>query len=244
MKKIYFLCSLAMLSLVNCGSLPGASEKKSYFEKTPDEINTTTALKDFLAKNKSPKVVLRVNNSTNKLTENENVEVLYAIIEKELMANGFEVRDRQLFNQIVENKENTSDYTNLNKRTDTDLIIELMEMNTKVPYSTNIYIDGKTGDTKTSMFPYNNFGRNIEFKVIIIKTNQFAGSYKFNYTPCVDGCIIQQATPSFQEMKEMRKKQASETRTPEGFSVMYSKKENEDFVRLYTQKLIQSMRSN
>lgn len=241
---MYFLTTFALLSLINCGSLSGAGEKKSYFEKTADEINTTNALKEFLNKNKSPKVVLRVNNSTNKLTENENVEALYAIIEKELMANGFEVRDRQLFNQIVGNNENTSDYSNLNKRTDTDLIIELMEMNTKVPYSTNIFTDGKTGESKTSMFPYTNYGRNIEFKVIIIKTNQFAGSYKFNYTPCTDGCVIQQATPSFKELKEMRKKQANETKTPEGFSVMYSKKENEDFVRLYTQKLIQAMRSN
>lgn len=241
MKKIYFLKILIIYFFSSCSTFPGTSEKISYFEKSPDEISTTNALKEFLANNKSPKVVLRVNNSTNKLTENENVESLFAVIEKELMANGFQVRDRQLFNQIVDNKENTSDYENLYIKTDTDLIIELMEMNTKVPYSTNIYKDGKTGETKTSLFNYTDYGRSIEFKVIIIKSNQFAGSYKFNVTPCVNGCIIQKASPSFKEMKE---NQIDERKNEPGYSVKYDKSENEEYMKLFTRKLIDAMRDN
>ncbi|WOC51288.1 hypothetical protein BPO_0641 [Bergeyella porcorum] len=241
MKK-HILFILVALSMIRCTAFSGVSEKTVYIEKVPDEINTTKALKSFLIKNKSPKVVLRVNNSRNKLTENENVEALYSIIEKELMANGFDVRDRQLFNQIVENKDNTINYENLYKKTDTDLIIELMEMSTNVPYSTNIYKDQGTGELKTTTFPYKTQGRSIEFKVIIIKTNQFAGSYKFNFTPCMDGCVLQSAIPSFKELRKQNKYRKNDT--PTGYTIVHSKKENEDFVRESTQKLISAMRSN
>ena len=73
------------------------------FTKTPDEIVTTPSLKQFLANNKSPKVVLRVNAASYSVTKDENVDYLYNAIENQLLASGFVVRDRQLFNQIIGN---------------------------------------------------------------------------------------------------------------------------------------------
>lgn len=244
MKFFSFFTFFVIISILNSACFSGSSARKVFFPEIPDEINTTNSLKSFLTKNKAPKVVLRVSNSKNKVTENENVDALYAVIEKELMSNGFEVRDRQLFNQIIDSKENTSNYEDLNKATDTDLIIELMEMNTKIPYFTNKYIDGSTSEEKTMTFKHTEYGRSIEFKVIIIKSNQFAGSYKFNFTPCVNGCIIQAAIPSSKEFKEMRKNQKAEVKNPVGYSGVYNKRENEEFVRVSTQKLIHAMRDN
>lgn len=246
MKRCILLFLISVI-LVSCNAFPGASEKRIYFDEVPNEINTTAALKTFLSKNKNPKVVLRVNNSKYTITESENLESLYSIIERELMSNGFEVRDRLLFNQITENKDNTSNYENLYKKTDTDLILELMDMR-PVPFTTNIYRDLRTGETKTGYGNATEFGGSIEFKVVIIKTNQFAGSYIFNTTPCTEylnGCLYSPALLSSEEarrLEKIRKNQPVPPPSPE--LAIGIKKKNEDFVRYATQKLIAAMRSN
>lgn len=241
MKK-FLLSTIVFSTLISCAT--SSAGKISYIPKTADEINTTNSLRTFLSKNKNPKVVLRVNNSKYNLTQNENLEPLYSTIEKELMSNGFDVRDRLLFNQITENKDNTTDYQNLYSKTDTDLIIELMEMNA-VPYVTNIYKDEKTGEEKTGTFDMTKYGSSVEFKVIIIKTNQFAGSYRFHTTPCIEGCVYQAPILSFKDMKALNKlRKNQEPTNPEPKREYFDKKANEDFIRVATQKLISAMRNN
>lgn len=217
--------------------LGGCSTSKTLrFSNKQDDIVNTESLRDFLNSNKNPKVVLRVNTSSYTVTEDENIDYLYNIIENQLLASGFVVRDRQLFNQIIGNEENTVDYEKLKDKSDTDLIIELTKLNPQVIYKTNKYFN-KNGDERIeSSFIHERYGASVEFKVILINSNEFAGIYKFNYTPCVDGCVI---SKSLKELtKERKAKEKEEKKGYEGVE----KDELEIFIKDATQKLVAEMR--
>lgn len=238
----YFLSAVLLSGLVTSCT----TTKTAYFTKRENEVITTPALKEFLKKNKNPKVVLRITSANypfSRTIEENDFEIeegisqddynnLYNIIEKELMMNGFIVRDRELFKRILNNKENTLDYKKIGKQADTDLIIELTELNTNILHETNRYKENNTNEVTTSEIVYkNNTGQKMSFKAIIVDKNEFAGSYSFNYTPCVDGCVF-----------EDRSKKDREKGIFPGIERVYIKKENEDFVRYATQLLIKSMR--
>jgi len=228
--------SLNLLLLITaCLLLSCSTSKTLKFSKTPDDIIKTESLKDFLTSNKNPKVVLRVNSSSFSVTENENHDYLFNAIENQLLANGFVVRDRQLFNQIIENSDNSVNYTRLKDKSDTELIIELTNINSKILYETNKYIDGK-GNEKVDKHRHQHYGASVEFKVIIINTNEFAGSYKFNYTPCVNGCVI---SKSMKELEKERKEREKERK--KGYEGV-ERDELVVFIKDATDKLVEAMR--
>ena len=228
--KIIVVLLLA-ISFTSC-----SSTKILKFEKAQDDIVTTPTLTNFLSKNKSPKVVLRVNDASYTVTEDENVDYLYNAIENQLLASGFIVRDRQLFNQIIGNDDNNIDYEKLKEKSDTDLIIELTKIDPRVLYTTNKYY---TKDQEEKVDKYNTnerYGASIEFKVILIESNEFAGIYKFNYTPCVEGCVISKSMK--ERMEEMRERREEEAEGYEGVE----RDELEVFIKNATQQLVAEMR--
>jgi hypothetical protein len=225
MKKLFIL-PVALL-ILSC------STKFIKFTPSDNEIYTTDRLSEFLNANPSPKVVLRTPNSTGLTTEEDDVSSLYSAVEKEFLSQGFIVRDRNLFNQVISNNENTVDYAKLKLKTDTDLIIELIKIDWEVIYETNKYYDdkGKNGLLQDS---YKQFGAAVEFKVVLIDNNEFAGTYKFHYAPCAEGlgCEISE---SFKErMKRIERKK-------EGY-VAVEKDILEDFMRGATARLVNDMR--
>lgn len=173
------------LLLINCGT----PHKTGYikFQPTENEIIANSLLKDFLASNKMPKIVLRVPRSSSDVTEKSVYDVYYNAIEKEFLKAGFIVRDRALFNEILA-KNQSSDYSQIKELTDTDLILEVVNINPKVVYSTNKYFTKKK--YKERLLPSGEIrkaGASAEFKIVMVKTNQLAGDFKFNYTPCDEG---------------------------------------------------------
>ena len=230
------LKSLALLSLVLfLGSC--SSTKNLKFSQKADDIVTTASLKQFLSTNKTPKVVLRVNESSVEVTEGETNDYLYNAIENQLLSSGFIVRDRQLFNKIIGNDENNIDYKQLKEKSDTDLIIELTKLNPKILYETNKYYDKNDKEKVESSYNYKRYGASVEFKVVMIKSNEFAGVYKFNYTPCSSdkGCSISKSTS--QLMKERKKKSKEKEKGYEGVE----RDELEIFIKDATQKLVDEM---
>lgn len=163
--------------LTNCGGT-----KFVKFPEKENEVYPSPNLKSFLKDNKNPKVVLRIPSNKGEVTTSENKEYLYDAIEKELLKNGFIVRDRQLFNQVLSRTDNSADYSKLKERTDTDLIIELSKLN-DVLYETNKYKTSK-GKEGLLSYIYKRYGAEVEFKIILMKDNEFAGTYTFNYSPC------------------------------------------------------------
>ncbi|MCX7549028.1 hypothetical protein OS188_13815 [Xanthomarina sp. F1114] len=225
MKKV----AIIVLVLFTCG----CATKYIKFKPSENDIFSTDRLSTFLESNPSPKVVLRTLNLSSQATEDEDIGYLYSAIEKELLSNGFIVRDRNLFNQVVSNEENTVDYAKLKSKTDTDLIIELIKLDRKVIYETNKYYTDK-GKSGLLSDPYKQYGAVVEFKVVLIDNNEFAGTYKFHYAPCAEGKGCEISESFKKRMKRIEKEK-------EGY-VIVEKDVLEEFMRHATYRLIEDMR--
>ncbi|MBS1531731.1 MAG: hypothetical protein JSU01_15600 [Bacteroidetes bacterium] len=233
MKKLYFLAIVLLLS-AGCGSYTSMIK----YQQQPNDVYANNDLKDYLKSNKSPKIVLRVPNTNDKATSNtvvnQNNNVLYNAIEKELLKEGFNVRDRGLFNEIMD-KSKSADYSKLGEETDTDLILEVVNINTEIGYSTNkitlVNNNGKGAESSNvGVVDYKKNGASVEFRLIMVKNNEIAGNYKYNYTPCVNGCPLTDWTYN----KRTRALELKETVTVNLL---------EEFITRCTQDLISSIRS-
>ena len=228
-----FLISVAFLLLTGCGSYTSVIK----FQKVPDDVYANNNLREYLKNNKSPKIVLRVPNSNDKATSNTminpNNNVLYNAIEKELLKEGFNVRDRGLFNEIVD-KSKSADYTKLGEETDTDLILEVVSINTAVAYSTNnITLINNGNQSEKSVITSVNYkkpGASVEFRLIMVKNNEIAGNYKYNYTPCTNGCQLSDWTYN-KHTKVLELKETVEVNLLE------------EFMKTCTQQLVTSFKS-
>lgn len=228
MKKIVSILAIALLA--SC-----SSNKYIKLTKLNDEINPSENLISFFKNNPNPKVVVRTNSTSMDVTESAQNNYLYDVVEKVLLKNGFVVRDRQLFNKIISNDENTIDYSQLKTKTDTDIIIEVNKLNREKLYETNKYVNDKSKEFKL-VNPFKINGAEVEFKVTLIKDNEFAGTYKFNYTPCSldNGCKIDESFDS--KWKRIKKGKEKETYEIVQTSVM------EDFMKNATEKLVESIK--
>lgn len=207
------------------------------FPKQPDEVFANPNLINFFKSNKSPNIVLRVPNNNDKATSNTSLNkdnnVLYNAIEKELLRNGFSVRDRGLFNELL-SKSQTTDYSKIKELTNTDIILEVVNIDPAVVYTTNkITILGKKRNTEQiGNVDYKKYGASVEYRIIMVKNNEIAGTYKYNYQPCADGCEL----GSFNFIGKRNNKQLELKET-------ISVNTLEDFIKRCTQDLIKSFRA-
>lgn len=236
MRHILSIFSIGILLLASCKS----ETKIIRFPTLPDETYANPNLKDFFKSNKNPNIVLRVPNNNDKATSNtstsKNNDVLYNTIEKELLKENFSVRDRGLFNELL-SKSSTSDYSKIKELTNTDIILEVVNIDPSVLYSTNkvTTITTKKGTDKEKEaignLDYKEKGASVEYKVILVRNNEIAGSYKFNYKPCPNGCQL--TTFKFIGKKNSLKPDLKETVE---INTM------EEFLKITTRKLVASFR--
>jgi len=136
-------------------------------------------------------VLLRVPYTPSKASEVSvsSFNSLFSTIETELSKNGFSVRDRQIFNELIStNKESMSD---ISRVTQTDLIIEVVDLDIGVKYTTDNFLNAhsrkkvflKNGSIKMT-------GARIGFKIYAIKSNELISYQEFNYAPCEEGCKL------------------------------------------------------
>lgn len=153
-----------------------------------DEIFTKSSLISYLSKTKSPTIVLRVPMQVDKLLEENRYSKsqIYNTIEKELAKADFIVRDRALYQKVLDQNLST-DYSKIKELTDTDLILELVASDEE-RYNTNLYTT-RRGKERITDGPMTIFGQKVEFKLIKVKENDLVGSYTFHFTPCINGCI-------------------------------------------------------
>ncbi|QJD78883.1 hypothetical protein [Spirosoma rhododendri] len=112
---------------------------------------------------------------------------LYNAIEKQLFREGFSVRDRALFNEVLEANQRP-DYSKISSLTNTDLILELVRLDDAIGYTTNVCYT-QPDDQQRIINEYRDMrGASVEFKLIHVKSNEIVGSYKLHYTPCLNGC--------------------------------------------------------
>jgi hypothetical protein len=223
-----------LITIISCSP----SAKIIKFPKKADEVFANNNLKEFFKKNKSPNIVLRVPNSNDKATSNTSVSkdnnVLYNAIEKELLRQGFSVRDRGLFNEII-NKSGSTDYSKIKDLTNTDLILEVVNIDPAVVYSTNkiTLVSKKRQNEALSNIDYKRYGASVEYRLIMVNNNEIAGTYKYNYQPCAEGCAL--GTFSLTGRRSNPQVVLKET---------VSVNTLEEFIKLCTQDLIKSFRTN
>jgi hypothetical protein len=185
MKFVTFFCCIlifsrcaAPLSIIN------------YQAKAP-EVFTGAGLAGLFKDTAAPSIMVR---AIDRADKNENIRenafgLIYSAIENVLLKEGFTVRDRTLFNKIASNT-GTTDYSKLKDITGTDLILEIINIDPAVVYSTNtITLAYKKHQKKQVQdISYRRYGAEAAYRLIIVKNNEIAGVYKYNYNPCADGC--------------------------------------------------------
>lgn len=215
MKYVYFFLLIGFF-LTSC-----TKRAVIKFAQKPAELTSSDILTEIMLVNKSPRIVLRVPNTRQGVTNTQSAgnqrsemvnpvvvkqaskgkttpatqvveqqydeTALYNAIEKQLFKEGFSVRDRGLFNQVLDSN-HSIDYSKIKEFTNTDLILELVSLDGSVGYTTNVcYSDP---DNKQLLIDeYRDLrGASVEFKLVHVKTNEIIGSYKLYHTPCLSGC--------------------------------------------------------
>jgi len=136
---------------------------------------------------------------------------------------------------IVLRVPNNNDKATSNTSTSTDIILEVVNIDPSVLYSTNkvTLVGSKKEVEQIGNINYKEKGASVEYKVILVKNNEIAGTYKFNYKPCPNGCEL--TTFKFSGRSYNRKIELRETVE---INTM------EEFMKLTTKKLIASFRQS
>lgn len=186
MKYYYFLSTLVLSIFLSSCAVSG------YVKFTPhkDFIFSKEELKNYMSSTDNPKVVLRVPNSSTIISEDQYLlnSTIYNTIEKELLNAGFEVRDRSLFNVVIDKSKEDIDYNTIASKTNTDLIIELVDIKDDIQYFTKTYYTKSDKPKPILGNAVVKYGASVEFRVVSIETNNITGVYTFNYAPCETGC--------------------------------------------------------
>jgi hypothetical protein len=190
------------------------------FPRRPNETFTNNSLKEYFRTHKAPEIVLRIPAGIEKAGGNSSREqvLLYNTIEKELLKQGFTVRDRNQSGLAAQ----------------ADLVLELVNLDQGVVYTTNniTYISKKGERQEPGNIDYKRYGATVEFRLILAQTNEFAGTYKYNYQPCLDGCAL--GSFAVTGSKDARKVQLPH---PIAFNTM------EEFIKFSVQDMAKALRA-
>ena len=205
---IIIITAFAIMALGSATHKPIAATNVNYNVNTmlhpeKDEKLEKAEKLAFLKNSKNPTIVLRVPNTVSSVvSENKNLQGstnVYNAIEKELFRAGFVVRDRALFEQVLDKNYGKDistgkvDYSKINELTETDLILELSGFE-YIPYHQKQFnysvTTGKKQKQKTTDYVLNCsneltlYGIKMEFRLIKVKDNDLVGDYTYNYAPC------------------------------------------------------------
>jgi hypothetical protein len=210
------LSIVLLLTMASCSS----SVQVVKFPRRPNESFTNNNLKEYFKTHKAPDIVLRIPAGMEKpgnYTPRDN-HLLYNTIEKELLKQGFTVRDR----------------SQPATASQAELVLELINLDQGVVYSTSniTYVSKKGERQEPGDVNYKRYGATLEFRLILAKTNEFAGTYKYNYQPCLDGC-----DPGSFTVAGPKAARTVQLREPIPFNTM------EEFIRFSVQDMVKSLMS-
>lgn len=171
----------AFLLLAGCATTTPI-DRPLWPEVAPDEVSVRPTLTQLVKDHPSLKVVLRVPNVTSNVTQSQtaqngtNLNSAYDEIEKKLFNAGFTVRDRALLSSLID-KEGITSYKEIQKRVDTDLIIDVssLEFNEPNDWLTTRGYAGPAGEATLQSYEGLNMGQavaTVEAKFIIVETGE------------------------------------------------------------------------
>lgn len=182
MKKTLCITLFAILILTSSSStlLKGFIR----FETPKDELILTSQIREFMKVNKNPSIVIRTVVSEKQISLSDPNGYLYNAMEKELSIAGFQVKDRGLLMELEDNSAKI-DYRQIKQLKDVDLVLEVVGIENNIKYTTD-HVWRENGKEKIlhDFYSVTKYGARIEYKLVILKTNEFGGSYMFNYAPC------------------------------------------------------------
>jgi hypothetical protein len=218
MKKtiiLIYLCGIIILQ--SCAAV--AVKGRVSAVAPENEIVVNPELREFFKKNPNPRVVLRVPSTTSNVTaseseKNSDYNSLYGRIEKELMKEGYTVRDRNMLNSILSSGQNLS-YKEIGAKIETDIIIEIVSIT-----SSKISDDSKEITFEQTVFPSTNKllpdkkklineldrlmnnvlvveNYTVDCKVVLVNEGTTVGMFTFNYCNCSEAtspCAIEVRT--------------------------------------------------
>jgi hypothetical protein len=132
----------------------------------------------FLKSAGEPKIVLRVPTPQGQLTQedhkaSEAMNSVYNVIEKELLKDGFTVRDRALLTEVLRNNPKL-DYRTIKEKIDTQLILEIVSFS-PWDYSNNDFKRVRDGGPGASSQPFRLMGSRVMAKLILVETGEIGG---------------------------------------------------------------------
>jgi hypothetical protein len=182
MKKTLFITLFAILIMTSSSQtlLKGFIR----FETPKDELISTSQIREFMKININPSIVIRPIVSEKQVSLSDPNGYLYNAMEKELSNAGFQVKDRGL---LMEAEENSSkrDYRQIKQLKDVDLVLEVIQIENNKKYTTDrVWRENGKEKILHDYYSVTKYGAIIEYKLVIVKNNEFGGSYMFNYAPC------------------------------------------------------------
>jgi hypothetical protein len=128
---LILICLCGIVILQSCAAAIAVKGKVSAVARE-NEIVVNPELREFLKKNPNPRVVLRVPSITSNVTvaeseRNSEYNSLYGRIEKELIKEGYTIRDRSMLNSVLSSGQNLS-YKEIGEKIETDIIIEIVSI--------------------------------------------------------------------------------------------------------------------
>lgn len=179
MKSKLIVLGILVFMLQSCALQSG----RLYFEKQPNKMMTSQSLKDFFKEHPNPTILLRVPQSKDYRNDEAYQSFIYNSIEKELVHNGFVVKDRDLYDALIYQSRNLG-LEEINKAFATDLIIEVIHYEDQIVYSSNTIIDKYGYNKHFDDYTVTRKGASLTIKISLLDNYEFAGTYTFDYTPC------------------------------------------------------------
>ena len=191
--KVKVKCNILLvvgLSLLIVSCSPQLAMLKT--QPKPNDIIISPEMKAFSTENRSPAVVLRVPNTASNVSEAEQKNLskynnVYNQIEKNLLRDGFTVRDRGLLNNLLASGQ--TNYAEIGAKIQTDIIIEILSIDFAIDNYCHTAILKKS-NTEISI-PDNMLNPQIsklECKLTIVNKGLTGSVLSLYYTPCTHGC--------------------------------------------------------
>lgn len=179
-----------------CSCTPPAKLIK--IEQEQPDTYTNRSLSRFIAQNPKAAVVVRDPNAVSGgVSSSSRSNMVCNLIERALMQKGYNPRDRKMFESVVSKMGDNSDYSDIAKKTNTELLFEVTHFSLEDEYPVNSYYQNTAKMPLTtfnkSLSSVTFMGFSIEIKVVLLQDNLIGGTYKYYYTPCAapdGGCKI------------------------------------------------------
>ena len=143
-----------------------------------DEIVSTPELKSMLQVIPKPKIVFRIPNTTQAVTETDRFTPYVNEIEKVFIQKGYTVRDRALLENLM--RSGNADYKGIKDKIDTDLIIDILALNFDNTRRANKFFNKTTQKEESfeTAQTYVEYGiATLESRVTIVDQGQLGGVF-------------------------------------------------------------------